>query len=118
MTAPKLELATSAETGPIQRHESSGYGYRRCLEIRNGVDPRLESRDGASLANPGICRAREARGQVDVNMRGIGETEEVSYFRTAPWFETDGWIARSILIGADRPTTPERRFPSTGFRRG
>ena len=114
MTAPKLELATSAETAPIQRHGSSGYGYRRCLEIRNGIDPRLESRDGASLTNPGICRAREGCDHVDV--RGIGETEEASYFRNTPWFETGGWIARSIMIG--RRTTPERRFPSTGFRRG
>ena len=118
MTAPKLELATSAETGPILRHGSSGYGYRRCLEIRNGVDPRLESRNGASLANPGIRRAPEGYDHVDINVRGIGETEEASYFRTTPWFETGGWIARSILIGAGRRTPPERRYPSTGFRRG
>lgn len=145
MTAPKLELVTrlTAELGPIRCHGSSGSGYRRYLEIRNGVlegprfsgrvlsggadwpvvrpdgrtlrfDPRytLESGDGALvyLANPGLRRAPEGRSYVDVDAQAAGETEEESYFRTTPWFETGDpryeWMTRSIFVGSGRRTGP------------
>ena len=143
MTTPKLELVTrlTAEMGSILCHGSSGYGYRRYLEIRNGVfegprfsgrvlsggadwpvvrpdgkvmkfGPRytLESHDGTMLANPGIRRAPEGSDYVDINVQGTGETEEDSYFRSTPRFETGDpryeWMTRSIFIGVGRPTDP------------
>ena len=49
-------------------------------------------------------------GYVDVDAQAAGETEEESYFRTTPWFETGDpryeWMTRSIFVGSGRRTGP------------